>query len=305
MMAWIRFAVFILTMLAIDLGVAGKKNRDMTLKEAAVWSVIWVLCALCFNLLVFYLRGREAALQFLAAYLIEESLSVDNLFVFLLIFKYFDVHNSLLRRVLFWGIFGAIVFRAIFIVTGLALITRFHWVIYLFGGFLIFTGIKMMLQNDKKLEPEKNPVVKLFRRFFSVSDSYDGGKFFIKREGRWLATPLFLVLLFVETTDVIFAVDSIPAVFAITLDPFIAYTSNIFAILGLRSLFFLLAGMMEMFHYLGVGLSVILVFVGTKMLISDIYHIPIGMALGVLAAILVVSVIASVLHPPKVSVSDP
>ncbi|MEK7703109.1 MAG: TerC family protein [Nitrospirota bacterium] len=301
MMIWIIFTVFVLMMLTLDLMLAGKNDRAVTFKEAAIWSVIWVLCAFCFNGVIYYFQGREAAFQFLAAYLIEKSLSVDNLFVFLLIFKYFNVDPRYLRRVLFLGIFGALVLRAIFIIAGLALVSRFHWVIYLFGGFLILTGIKMAFQKDKALEPEKNPVIKFFKYFFPVSDAYDGGKFFIKQGSRLVATPLFIVLLLVETTDVIFAVDSIPAVFSITLDPFIAYTSNVFAILGLRSLFFLLAGMMDKFHFLSAGLSVILVLIGTKMLISDLYHIPISVTLSALVVILTLSIVMSILRPKKLN----
>ncbi len=299
MMHFILFGLFILAMLALDLGVGHKKSHVVSFKEAVGWSAIWIALALLFNLLIYVWRGPEIALQFLAGYLIEESLSVDNLFVFLLIFKYFHVPSLYLHRVLFWGILGAIVMRALFIAAGIALVTRFHWAIYLFGAFLVFTGIKMAFQKDKELKPELNPVLRLFRHTFPVSDRYEDGRFFIKQGGRFMATPLFIVLLFVETTDVIFAVDSIPAVFAITLDPFIVYTSNIFAILGLRSLFFVLAGMMEKFHYLQYGLSAILVFVGFKMFLSDIYKIPIGIALGVLAAILAVSILASHLRSRK------
>jgi len=296
MIPWIIFGVFILVLLAIDLGF-NRNSHTITFKEAIFWSIFFIGSALLFNLLVYYLKGPEAALSFLASYLIEESLSVDNLFVFILIFKYFKVPSLYLHRVLFWGIFGAIVMRAIFIAAGIALITRFHWVIYLFGAFLIFTGIKMALQKDQELQPENNPVLRLFRRFFSVSDSYDQGNFFTRQEGRLLATPLFIVLLFIETTDVIFAVDSIPAVFAITLDPFIVFTSNIFAVLGLRALFFLIANMMEQFHLLSYGLSAILIFVGVKMLIAEFYPIPIAITLGALVLILSVSIVASILYP--------
>ncbi|MEK7285833.1 MAG: TerC family protein [Nitrospirota bacterium] len=299
MTVWIIFTIFVLMMIALDLTLAGGKDRAVTFKEAAIWSAIWVSCALCFNGVIYGFLGHEAALQFLAAYLIEESLSVDNLFVFLLIFKYFNVDARHLRRILFWGIFGAVLLRAIFIVAGLALISRFHWIIYLFGGFLIVTGIKMALQKDEPFEPEKNPVIRLFRRFFPVSSTDDGGRFFTKQDGRSMATPLFVVLLLVETTDLIFAVDSIPAVFSITQDPLIAYTSNIFAILGLRSFFFLLSGMMDKFHYLGVGLSIILIFVGIKMLISDFFHVPIAVTLSVLASVLISSVVLSLFYPKQ------
>jgi tellurite resistance protein TerC len=299
MVPWILFGIFILAMMALDLGLMNRKSHAVSFKEALLTSLFWIALAFLFNLVVYFWRGPEAAMQFLAGYLIEESLSVDNLFVFLLVFKYFNVPALYLHRVLFWGIFGAIIMRAIFIGVGIALVTRFHWVIYLFGGFLVLTGIKMAFQKDKDLDPEANPVLKLFRRFFPVSDQYEGGKFFIRREGILMATPLFIVLLFIEITDVIFAVDSIPAVFSITLDPFIVYTSNIFAILGLRSLFFVLAGMMDKFRYLQYGLSAILVFVGVKMSISGIYHISTGTSLGVLGLLLAISIGVSLTWPAQ------
>jgi tellurite resistance protein TerC len=301
---YLFFTLFVLAMLVLDLVVINKKDHAPSFKEALTWSAVWVALALLFNLLLYRWKGSTAAFEFLAGYLIEESLSVDNLFIFLLIFKYFNVPSLYLHRVLFWGILGAIILRAIFIGAGIALVTRFHWVIYLFGAFLVVTGVKMAFQQDKELHPESNPVLRLFRAFFRVSAQYDGGRFFTKRDGRFLATPLFVVLLFVETTDVIFAVDSIPAVFAVTLDPFIVYTSNIFAILGLRSLFFVLSGMMEKFRYLQYGLSAILSFVGTKMLISGFYHIPIEVALGVLALILMISVLASLIPDSKKEAPD-
>jgi tellurite resistance protein TerC len=296
MIEWIVFGFLVFILLGIDLGLS-QKSHTVAFKEAIVWSVIWVGTALLFNLYIYYAKGPEAGFSFLAAYLIEKSLSVDNIFVFLLVFKYFQVPSRYLHKILFWGIFGAIIMRAIFIIAGIAIVTRFHWVIYLFGAFLVFTGIKMMLQKDKELQPENNPVLKLFKRFVPVTDSYESGKFFEKQTGRLVATPLFIVLLFIETTDVIFAVDSIPAVFAITLDPFIAFTSNIFAILGLRALFFVLAGMMDKFHLLNYGLSAILIFVGIKMLIADIYHIPMPITLGGLAVILMMSIVGSILWP--------
>jgi tellurite resistance protein TerC len=235
----------------------------------------------------------------LTGYVIEWSLSVDNLFVFLVIFSYFAVPPVYQHRVLFWGILGALVLRASFIATGTALLANFHWMIYVFGGFLIFTGIKLLFAGDDKIEPEKNPAVLLVRRFMKITPEYQGQRFFIRKDGKLWATPLFLVLVVVETTDVIFAVDSIPAIFAITLDPFIVYTSNVFAILGLRALFFLLAGVMEMFHYLRVGLSFVLCFVGIKMVIVDFYKIPIGASLAVVAGILLLSILASVLKQRK------
>ncbi len=304
MIYYILFTLFVLAMLAIDLMLVNKKDHVVSFKESISWTVVWIALALLFNLLIYFWKGHDAALEFLGGYLIEKALSIDNLFVFLLIFQYFKVPALYLHRILFWGILGAIVLRAIFIGAGIALVTRFHWVIYLFGGFLVLTGIKMAFQKDKDLDPEANPVLKLFRRFFPVSDLYEGGKFFIRQGGILTATPLFIVLLFVEVTDVIFAVDSIPAVFAITLDPFIVYTSNIFAILGLRALFFVLAGIMDKFHFLHYGLSAILVFVGVKMLISGIYHISTAASLGVLALLLTVSIVSSLIWPKQQETKD-
>ncbi len=295
---WIGFNVFVLAMLALDLGVFHRKAHVVKIKEALIWSAVWITLALLFNLGIYFWRGEVAALEFLTGYLLEKSLSVDNVFVFLLIFSYFRVPALCQHKVLFWGILGALIMRAIFIAAGITLIQQFHWVIYVFGAFLIFTGIKMALQKDKEIHPEKNPVIKLFRRLMPVTEDYDEeSRFFVRKAGRLHATPLFVALLVVETTDVIFAVDSIPAILAITNDPFIVYTSNVFAILGLRALYFALAGIMQLFHYLHYGLSAILVFVGAKMLLADIYKIPIGIALGVVAGILLVSVIASILRP--------
>lgn len=292
-------------MLALDLGVFHRKAHVVRLKEALGWSVVWICLALLFNLLIYSWLGPETALQFLAGYIIEKSLSVDNLFVFLLIFSYFSVPSVYQHKILFWGILGALIMRAIFIAAGITLIEKFHWMIYLFGGFLIITGIKMAFQKDKELHPETNPVLRLFRRFVPVTDQYHHDHFFVLKEGKRWATPLFVVLLLIETTDVIFAVDSIPAILAVTRDPFIVYTSNVFAILGLRALYFALAGIMQLFHYLHYGLSLILVFVGTKMLISDIYKVPIGLALSVIAGILIVSVVASILRPRPEVVPPP
>lgn len=305
MWPWILFNLFVLIMLALDLGVFHRKAHVVRLKEALGWSVVWICLALLFDLLIYFWLGPETALQFLAGYVIEKSLSVDNLFVFLLIFSYFSVPSIYQHKILFWGILGALVMRAIFIAAGITLIEKFHWMIYLFGGFLIITGIKMAFQKDKELDPEANPVLRLFRRFVPVTSEYHESRFWVIKEGKRWATPLFVVLLLVETTDVIFAVDSIPAILAVTRDPFIVYTSNVFAILGLRALYFALAGIMQLFHYLHYGLSIILVFVGTKMLISDIYKVPIGIALAVIAGILIVSVVASILRPRPEVVSPP
>lgn len=298
---WGAFTLFILAMLALDLFVFHRKPHEVKLKEALIWSGVWIGLALAFNAGIYFWQGKEPALQFLTGYLIEKSLSVDNIFVFVLIFAYFRVPAKYQHEVLFWGIVGALAMRAIFIAGGIALIKNFHWIIYVFGGFLILTGIKMALSKDKEVHPEKNPLIRLFKKFMPVTHEYHDGKFFIRKDGRTWATPLFVVLLAVETTDLIFAVDSIPAILAITDDPFIVYTSNVFAILGLRSLYFALAGIMHLFHYLHYGLSAILVFVGCKMLMSDFYKIPIGVSLGVIAGVIGLSILLSLLRPRQVS----
>jgi tellurite resistance protein TerC len=290
---WIAFNIFVLGMLAIDLGVFHRKAHAVSMKEASIWSFVWIALALLFNAGLYFSWGEEKALEFLTGYVIEKSLSVDNLFVFLMIFQYFATPAQYQHRVLFWGILGALILRAIFIATGSALLSNFHWMIYIFGGFLVVTGIKMFLQGEEKLKPEKNPVVRLFERWVPISKSYHGQSFFVRKDGKVHATLLMLVLVIVETTDVIFAVDSIPAIFAITQDPFIVYTSNVFAILGLRALYFMLAGVMEMFVYLKVGLSFVLCFVGAKMLLVDVYKIPIGASLAVIGGVLLLSIIAS------------
>lgn len=297
---WVGFHIFVIVMLVLDLGVFHRKAHVIRIKEALIWSGVWISLALLFNVLIYLWQGPVVALQFLTGYLIEKSLSVDNIFVFLLLFTYFRVTPDYQHKVLFWGIIGAFILRAVFIAAGVTLISRFHWVIYLFGGFLVLTGIRMATQKEGEIHPEKNPALRLFRRWMPVTDEYHGDRFFIKQAGRRYATPLFVVLLVVETTDLIFAVDSIPAVLAITLDPFIVYTSNVFAILGLRALYFAVAGMLQLFHYLHYGISSILVFVGLKMLLSDFYQIPVAMALGVIAGILILSVIASLMYPKKV-----
>jgi tellurite resistance protein TerC len=295
LLLWIVFNIFVLGMLTLDLGVFHRKAHAVSLKEAGVWSCIWIGLALVFNFGIYSVWGQEKALEFLTGYIIEKSLSVDNLFVFLMIFQYFNTPAEYQHRILFWGIVGALIMRALFIVTGSALLGNFHWMIYVFGGFLIVTGIKMFLQGDDKIEPEKNPVVRLFQRLMPVTHRYHGQDFFVSRDGKRHATLMMVVLIVVETTDVIFAVDSIPAIFAITTDPFIVYTSNVFAILGLRALYFMLAGVMEMFVYLKVGLSFVLVFVGVKMMLVDVYKIPIGASLGVIGGILLLSVLASLM----------
>src|SRR4051812_278312 len=298
---WVAFNIFVLGMLAIDLGIFHRNAHAVSIKEASVWSVVWITLALVFNLGIYFVWGQDKALEFLTGYIIEKSLSVDNLFVFLMIFQYFATPATYQHRVLFWGIVGALVLRAIFIAAGAALLENFHWMIYVFGAFLVVTGIKMLLQKDEKIEPEKNPMVRLFQRLIPVSKKYHDQKFFVRQNGKTHATLLMLVLIVVETTDVIFAVDSIPAIFAVTRDPFIVYTSNVFAILGLRALYFLLAGIMEMFVYLKTGLSFVLCFVGLKMIVVDFYKIPIGVSLAVIAGILLLAVIASLFSGTKSS----
>lgn len=299
---WAAFAVFILLMLALDLGVFHRRAHVVALREALLWSAVWIVLALAFNVGVYFWRGSQTALEFLTGYLIEKSLSVDNIFVFLLLFQYFQVPAQYQHRVLFWGILGALVMRAIFILGGIALIHRFHWVVYVFGAVLIVSGVRMAVQKGREVHPERNPVLRLLRRFLPVSPTYVGGRFFVKQADRWMATPLLVVLVVVETTDLVFAVDSIPAIFAITLDPFIVYSSNVFAILGLRALYFALAGVMHLFHYLHYGLSAILVFVGFKMWISNVVKIPVVLSLGVVGAILTVSVVLSLLRPAPAAV---
>ncbi len=302
---WVVFAVGVVGLLALDLGVFHRKSHVVKIREALIWSAVWISLALAFNVFVYFSRGSGPALEFLAGYLIEEALSVDNLFVFLLIFSYFRVPAKFQHKVLFWGILGALIFRAVFIVAGIALIQRFHWIIYVFGAFLIVTGIRMVTEQGKEIHPDKNPVLRIFRRLMPVTEGYEEDRFFVKRGMRTFATPLFVVLLMVETTDVIFAVDSIPAIFAITRDPFIIYTSNVFAILGLRSLYFALASLMQLFHYLNYGLCFILVFVGIKMLVGEFYKIPIAIALGTIVTILAVSVLASIVWPATKDSTEP
>jgi len=297
---WIVFNAFLLAMLALDLGVFHRRDRAISLKDALIWSVIWILMAFMFNILVYFWLGPDKALKFFTGYLIERALSMDNIFVFLLIFTYFSVPVQYQYRALFWGILGALVMRAFFIFTGIALVEMFHWLLYVMGVFLVITGIKLGLEREKKIEPERNPILRLARRLIPATSSYEGEKFFVRRGGRLLATPLFVVLLVIGPTDLVFAIDSIPAIFAITLDPFIVYTSNAFAILGLRALYFAIAGLIPMFYYLHYGLAAILVFVGVKMLLVDLYEIPIGIALGVIAGILALAIVTSILWPREV-----
>ena len=296
---WIGFLAFVLLMLALDLGVFHRKSHEVKIKEALIWSAVWILIALLFNYGIYVYMGEVKAMEFLTGYVIEKSLSIDNLFVFIMIFSYFNVDKKYQHKVLFWGIIGALIMRSIFIFAGVALINKFHWIIYIFGAFLIFTGVKMLFQKDEKMDPNKNPLVKLFKRFYPVTDTMHGDRFFVKINAKTFATPLFVVLLLVEFTDLIFAVDSIPAIMAITSDPFIIFTSNVFAILGLRALYFALAGITQYFHYIKYGLSAILVFVGLKMVLVDFYKIPVMISLFTILGILVISVIASLLFPKK------
>jgi tellurite resistance protein TerC len=304
---WIIFNAFVLVMLALDLGVFHRKAHEVKMKEALTWSAVWIGLSLLFNfaLLKGWVGGYEeavrskVALEFLTGYVIEKSLSVDNVFVFALLFAYFNIPSQYQHRILFWGILGALVMRAILIFAGVALINSFHWIIYVFGAILVISGIKMWLAKDKKFEPEKNPVLKLVRKIFPVTNELHGQKFFTRVNGALVCTPLFVVLVFVEWSDLVFAVDSIPAILAVTKDPFIVYTSNVMAILGLRSLYFALAGIMGKFHLLHYGLSAILVFVGIKMMIVDFYKLPTLLSLAVVGSILTISVIASFFFPSK------
>jgi tellurite resistance protein TerC len=294
---WVIFSIFVLGMLALDLGVFNRKAHEVRFKEALTWSVVWVALSLVFNAWIYYKFGSQKALEFLTGYVIEKALSVDNIFVFVVLFASFAVPKIYQHRVLFWGVLGAIAMRAIFIGLGAALVARFHWIMYVFGAILIFTGIKLMKEGDAEPHPEKNPLYKFARRLMPATPEYHGSHFFVMKEGRRYATPLFLVLVAIEATDVVFAVDSIPAIFAISTDPFIVYTSNIFAILGLRAMYFLLAGVIDKFHFLKYGLAIVLLFVGVKMIVAEWYKVPIGASLGVIAGVLTLSVIASVIWP--------
>jgi len=300
---WIGFNVVVLAILALDLGVLHRRSEKVSLKEAATWSAVWVALSLCFAFAIWRTMGEEKGLEFLTGYLIEYALSVDNIFVFVLIFTYFKVPENYQHRVLFWGIIGALLLRGVMIVAGSALVTRFSWTLYIFGAFLVFTGIRMALQKDEDAyNPERDPVLRLSRRLLPVTADYRGDKFFVHEPDatgkmRYAATPLFIVLLIVDTTDVIFATDSIPAIFAVTRDPFIVYTSNICAVLGLRALYFLLASVVDKFVYLKLGLSLVLIFIGGKMLLEPFIHIPVIGSLGVVGAVLGASILASLRWP--------
>jgi len=293
---WIAFNLFVIAMLAIDLGVFHRTAHTVSLKEAAIWSGVWISLALIFNAGLYFLRGPDPALQFFTGWLLEKSLSVDNIFVFVLLFSAFSVPAAFQHRVLFWGIIGALIMRGILIAVGTVLLEQFHWILYVFGVFLIFTGIRMALHKETQINPEKNPLLKLARRFFPVTKEYEQDHFIVRRASQWMITPLLLVLLIVESTDLIFAVDSIPAVFAITRDPFIVYTSNVFAILGLRSLYFVFANVIEKFTYLKLGLSIILAYVGVKMVLADVFPIPSLLSLAIIALVLAGAIVASVIR---------
>lgn len=296
---WTSFIAVILFLLSIDLGVFHRHAHAVKVKEAMIWSIVWIVLSCIFGIWVFRSVSKQAGLEFFAGYLIEYALSVDNVFVFIMIFTYFGVPRQLHHRVLFWGILSALIMRGTFILAGAALIQAFNWVLYIFGAFLVFTGLKILKQGDTEVKPDRNPVVRLFRRVVPMASGYESGTFFLKERGRIIATPLALVLVTVEATDVVFATDSIPAIFGVTNDPFIVYTSNICAILGLRSMYFLLSAVVQRFVYLGTGLGIVLIFIGFKMLGSRLYHIGIVWSLGIVAAILAGSVLLSLLFPPK------
>lgn len=292
---WTSFNVFVVAMLALDLGVFHRKTHEITVKEALIWTGVWITLAMFFNLFVYYYFDKTTAVEFFTGYVIEKSLSIDNIFVMIMIFSYFKVPKAYQHKVLFWGILGALVMRVVFILSGIELIERFHWLIYIFGGFLVVTGIRMLTAADAQVEPEKNPLVKMARKVFRFTEGFEGDKFFIRREGVLWATPLFLVVIMIEFTDLIFAVDSIPAILSISNDSFIVYTSNVFAILGLRSLYFALAGIEKYFQYLKFGLAAILIFVGVKMTTADLLYIPVEISLIVIVFILTIAMLASVI----------
>ena len=293
--AWGVFLLVVIAMLMVDLGVFHRKAHVLSMREATIWSIVWVVVALVFNAIVWVWLGHQKALEFFTGYLVEKALSADNIFVFAVLFNYFAVPPEYRHRVLFWGVLGAIVFRLTFILAGTALLKKFHWVIYIFGIIVIVSGIKLLMRKDEEIDPERNPVLRLARRFLPITPNYHGQKFFVRLNGKFMATPLALVLLVVESTDIVFAIDSIPAIFAITRDPFIVFTSNVCAILGLRALYFLLEGMIRLFRYLDEGLAVILVFIGIKMLVSEFYKIPTWVALGFVAAVLAITIALSLI----------
>jgi tellurite resistance protein TerC len=301
---WIAFAVIVAVLLVLDMKVFHRKSSVITIKQSLLWTAFWIALALLFNLGIYIWKGSTPATEYLTCYLIEKSLSVDNLFVFLMVFSFFAVPAAYQHKVLFWGIIGAIVLRLAFIEAGATLLENFDWVFYIFGAFLIIAAIRMAFQKEKDIHPEKNPVLRVLRKFMGVTENYEGDRFFVKRFGKYVATPLLITVIVIETTDLVFALDSIPAAFSITLDKFIVYTSNIFAILGLRSLYFALAGIMPLFHYLKYGLVIVLMFVGIKMLLAHYYKIPTGIALCVVAIVLIIAVIASVIRNRRNKTAD-
>lgn len=288
--AWGIFILFVLFMLLIDLGIFHRTAHELSIREAIIWSIVWVVVSLLMNLVILIWQGEKKALEFFTGYLVEKSLSADNVFVFAVIFSYFAVPPKYRHKVLFWGILGAIIMRLLFILAGAALLKKFHWIAYIFGIIVIVSGIKLLRRGEHRFDPERNPVLRMARRFLPITQTYSEGHLFIRQNGRILATPLVITLIAIETTDIVFAVDSIPAIFAITRDPFIVFTSNVCAILGLRALYFLLEGLIRMFRYLDRGLAIILVFIGVKMLVSEFYEIPVEIALGFVFTILSISV---------------
>lgn len=298
---WLGFTILVLGLLSLDLGVFQRKAHAVSIKEASIWSAVWITLALAFNAGLYFFRGPTIALQFLTGYLLEKSLSVDNIFIFALIFTSFRIPQIYQHRVLFWGIVGALLMRAALILAGVALLDAFHWIFYLFGAFLVITGIRMAMRKEKEIQPETHPLVRLIQRFLPIAHDYEGSHFLTRRAGKLMATPLLLTLVIIEVTDLIFALDSIPAIFSITQDPFIVYTSNIFAILGLRSLYFVLAGVTQKFHYLKIGLAVILVYVGCKMILMDWIHIPVWISLCVIAFVFCVAIVASLFRARKLA----
>ena len=299
LLPWIAFNVAVIFMLWLDLTVLHRKSHEVKIKEALWQSLIWISVALIFNVCVYLFKGPQLALEFFTAYLLEKSLSIDNLFVFIIVFEYFHIPPRFYHRVLFWGILGALVMRAVFILTGIWLIEKFHWLIYVFGIFLVYTGIKLAFSHNNEINPDQNPILKIIRKFFPVSSNVEDGRFIFQSAGKIHLTPAFVCLIFINIIDLVFAMDSIPAVMAVSRDSFIVYTSNIFAILGLRALFFAISGLIKMFEYLNYGLAAVLVFIGGKMLVSHYYHIPIGLSLAVVAGLLGISILASLLHRTK------
>jgi tellurite resistance protein TerC len=296
---WSVFLLVVIVLLAVDLGVFHRKAHPVGVREALIWSIVWVILSLSFGMYIYWHWGAQRGLEFFAGYVLEKAMSVDNIFVFVLIFSFFNVPARLHHRVLYWGILGALIMRGIFIFGGALLIQTFHWVLYLFGGFLIFTGVKILRHGGTEVQPERNPIVRWFQRFVPMVAGFEYDGLLVRKAGKILATPLALVLVTVETTDLVFAVDSIPAIFGVTRDPFIVYSSNVCAILGLRAMYFLLAAVLDRFVYLGVGLGIVLMFIGAKMLLADVFHLPISAALGVIALVLGISVVYSLLRPER------